>query len=193
MKKRKAKYKVVILAAVWALLILVLIAALAVDAKEPEPTIESISITGITEKQLNGLVEKNGHIYIYKNGKKLTGWVRYKGSTYYLHKTGSKKYPVGSATMGEMRIRNGNKWYAMDGWGKLITEDYYVRKGRFKKRLCLKLRKDGTVQFVYNTSACFGYRRYSTSLRRYQESQPDNSWKTVEGMQFYPDYVDHQR
>ena len=193
MKTKKVKKTTFIMVFAWAILITMLIAVLIVDAKEPEPTIESISITSVTKKPLNGMVEKNGWIFIYRNGKKLTGWVRYKGATYYLHKTGSKKYPVGSATMGEMRIRNGNKWYAMDGWGKLITEDYYVRKGRFKKRLCLKLRKDGTVQFVYNTSACFGYRRYSTSFRRYQESQPDNSWKTVEGMQFYPDYVDHQK
>lgn len=132
-----------------------------------------------------------GNLFIYKHGRIQTGWVRYKGHTYYCHKTGSNKYPVGSATRGEMRVRKG-KFIAFKGsTGQRITKDYYVRKGRFKKRLSLKMNRDGSVRYVYNTSACFGYRRYNCKERRYQEEQLDGTWKTV-GMQFWPDYIDWQ-
>ena len=191
---KKTSKGIKILTAIYLAIIISIIAATAVHGSMPEPTLEvnCHHKSKHKNKELHGLIEKDKHIYIYDHGRKMTGWVNYKGHRYYLHKTGSKKYPVGSATRGEMRIRNGNKWYAMDGNGQMVTEDYYVRKGRLKKRLCVKLRKDKTVQFIYNTSACFGYIRYSTSLKRYQESDMYDRWNTV-GMQCFPDYVDHQR
>lgn len=160
-----------------------------VSAKTKEPTITSIC-TKVNEP--DGEWWNDGHLYIIKHGVMQFGWVRYRGRTYYCHKTDTKKYPIGSAVRGKMKIKKGNRWYAFGGDGRMITKDYYKRKGRIKKRLSLKINKDHTVRYVYNTSACFGYRRYSTKERRYQEEQINGSWKTV-GMQFYPDYVDHQR
>ena len=134
---KKTSKGIKILTAIYLAIIISIIAATAVHASMPEPTLEvnCHHKSKHKNKELHGLIEKDKHIYIYDHGRKMTGWVNYKGHRYYLHKTGSKKYPVGSATRGEMRIRNGNKWYAMDGNGQMVTEDYYVRKGRFKKRL----------------------------------------------------------
>ena len=226
---KKCSKGIKILAVIYVAVVLAIIAATAVDAKEP--TFKSLYVpegewhngghlfivkggvvqTGWTtynghlyychktasEKYPIGSVTRGeirtvgGNLFIYKHGRIQTGWVRYKGHTYYCHKTGSNKYPVGSATRGEMRVRKG-KFIAFKGsTGQRITKDYYVRKGRFKRRLSLKMNRDGSVRYVYNTSACFGYRRYSTKERRYQEEQLDGSWKTV-GMQFWPDYIDWQ-
>lgn len=176
-----------ILSAIYLIATIFLIIATVTDAATPEAVYRDKALAR------HGEYRSGGNIFIYKDGELLTGWVRYKGRTYYCHKTGSAKYPIGSATRGEMRVRKG-KFFAFQGTtGQMITKDYYIRKGRFKKRLSLKMNKDGSVRYVYNTSACFGYRRYSCKDRRYQEEQMDGKWKTVPGMQFYPDYVDWQK
>lgn len=173
--------------AIYLILMLVMVSCTITEAKTTGPEFTSLV------KAKDGVYKDGSYLYIIKNRKVQTGWVRYKGHTYYCHKTDSRKYPRGSATRGEMKIRNG-KFYAFDGsTGRMITSDYYVRKGPRKKKLCLKINKDGSVEYVKNTSACFGYRRYNCKERRYQEAQPDNTWKTVPGHQFLPDYVDTQR
>lgn len=172
------------------LIALICLTEVEASAKTTEPTITSIC-TKVNEP--DGEWWNDGHLYIIKKGVMQFGEVHYKGNTYYCHYTDSREYPRGSATVGEMRIRSGNRWYAYDGNGRLITKDYYIRKGKIKKRLSLKINRDGTVRYVYNTSACFGGRRYSTKERRYQELQRSGKWKTLPGMQFYPDYVDNQR
>ena len=188
-KKRGKDRGLKILALIYliAMLAIIFFTAAEVGAKTREPEFTSLT------KTADGEHWEGQHLFIVKGGKIQTGWVRYKGHTYYCHKTDSQKYPRGSATRGEMKIRNG-KFYAFAGADcRMLTKDYYIRKGRFKKRLSLKINKDGSVRYVYNTSACFGYRRYNCKERRYQDSQPDNTWKTVPGMQFIPDYVDTQK
>ena len=188
MKNRNGGDKVIkVLAVIYLAVVIMIMLCTITEAKTREPEFTSLT------KAADGEHWEGQHLFIVKNGKIQTGWVRYKGHTYYCHKTDSQKYPRGSATRGEMKIRNG-KFYAFAGADcRMITKDYYIRKGRFKKRLSLKINKDGSVRYVYNTSACFGYRRYNCKERRYQDSQPDNTWKTVPGMQFVPDYVDTQK
>ena len=157
---KKCSNGIKILAVIYVAVVLAIIAATAVEAKEP--TFKSLYVT-------EGEWHNGGHLFIVKDGVVQTGWTTYNGHLYYCHKTGSNKYPVGSATRGEMRVRKG-KFIAFKGsTGQRITKDYYVRKGRFKKRLSLKMNRDGSVRYVYNTSACFGYRRYNCKERRYQE------------------------
>ena len=62
------------------------------------------------------------HIYVFKNGKMQYGWVNYKDQLYYCHKTGSKKYPKGSATVSDFRIIDG-KWFYFNGSGEIVKRD----------------------------------------------------------------------
>ena len=187
--RRKGDKTIKILGVIYLAVMIIIILCTVAEAKETKATVEK----EFQDKSLarEGEYRSGGNLFIYKRGRLQVGWVRYKGHTYYCHKTGSAKYPVGSATRGEMRVRKG-KFFAFQGTtGRLITEDYYIRKGRFKRRLSLKINRDRSVRYVYNTSACFGSRRYSTKERRYQEEQMNGKWKTV-GMQFWPDYIDWQ-
>lgn len=144
------------------------------------------------ENKPDGEYWNGNYLYIIKHGVMQFGWVKYKGHTYYCHYTNTKKYPRGSAVRGEMRIRSGNRWYAFGSDGRMITKDQYIRKGRFKKVKCLEIRH-GRVIYVYNTSAINRGRRYSTRERRNQWLMPDDTWETIPGHQFYPDYVDFQK
>lgn len=137
-------------------------------------------------------IDAQGHIYIMRHGKPRTGYFTYHGKKYYGHKTGSMVYPKGSVTAGDMRIRNG-KWYAYGVDGARITKDVYVRKGRTKKILQLDIRhRNGTVRYIYGTARGNLGSRYSTKLGRMQYYE-GGSWHDVEGMPFYPGYVDMQR
>lgn len=132
-----------------------------------------------------------GYVYIYKNGRPRTGYFHYKGKSYYGHKTGTNVYPKGSCTAGDMRIRNG-KWYAYGTDGAKIKKDLYVRKGS-KKILQLDIRhRDHTVRYVYGTARGNLGSRYSTKLGRMQYYEA-GEWHDVEGMPFYPGYVDMQK
>lgn len=136
-------------------------------------------------------IDAQGHIYIMRHGKPRTGYFTYHGKKYYGHKTGTKVYPKGSVTAGDMRIKNG-KWYAYGVDGARINKDLYVRKGR-KKILQLDIRhRDHTVRYIYGTARGNLGSRYSTRLGRMQYYE-DGSWHDVEGMPFYPGYVDMQR
>lgn len=143
-------------------------------------------------RKKNGIItDSKGYIYIYKNGKKQYGYVKYKGKTYYAHKTGSSKYPKGSVTTDEMRIC-GNKWYVFSWDGSRYDKDKYVRLGRFKRVLSIKIRKDHTVQYMYRNSA-INHNRYSTKERRWQEQRDDGKWYSF-GMQVIPEgWVDTQK
>ncbi|MDO5131429.1 MAG: hypothetical protein Q4D81_00420 [Eubacteriales bacterium] len=138
-------------------------------------------------------VDAQGHIYIIKNGKLRTGYFYYHGKLYYGHRTGSKKYPKGSCTAGDMRIRNG-KWYAFDVYGRRIEKDQYRIKGRNRKILVLDIRhKNKTVRYIYGTTRRTLGTRYSTAEMRMQEEDTFGRWRTIEGMPFLPDYVDMQK
>lgn len=136
-------------------------------------------------------IDARGHIYIMRHGKPRTGYFTYKGKKYYGHKTGTLIYPKGSVTAGDMRIRHG-KWYAYGIDGARINKDLYVRKGR-KRILQIDIRnRDHTVRYIYGTARGNLGSRYSTKLGRMQYYE-DGSWHDVEGMPFYPGYVDMQR
>ena len=143
-----------------------------------------------------GIYVEKGHYYLYKNGRKQYGYIKYKGGYYYAHKTGSKKYPRGSLTKGQFRIERGNKWYAYSiNEGRMYTKNHYIRKGRFKKLIDLAIRKDRTVAYVYNNASTVrGSIRYSTRERRLQRDLSFGQWRTIEGMQFIPSgWVDWQK
>ena len=184
--KETAAIAVLYLILVIALLMLIFVGA---EAKETEPTITSIC-TKVSEP--DGEWRNGRHLYIIKNGVMQFGWTKWKGNTYYCHYTESKKYPRGSATRGEMRVKSG-KLYAFRGADcRMITEDYYLRYGPVSKRLSLKINKDKSVRYVYNTAAINRNKRYSTAEHRLQICGSDNRWRSV-GMQYWPDYVDWQK
>lgn len=143
-----------------------------------------------------GIFVEKGQYYLYKNGRKQFGHIKYKGNYYYAHKTGSKAYPKGSLTKGQFRIEKGNRWFAYSiDHGKMYVKNHYVRKGRFRRVLDLEIRKDHTVKYVYNNASTVrGSIRYSTAERRLQRDEGFGDWHTVEGMQFIPDgWVDFQK
>lgn len=152
------------------------------------------SLTVNAKPRTGRYVDAQGHIYIYgKNGKPKTGYFTYHGKHYYGHKTNSKKYPKGSVTTKQFRIRSGNKWYAYNFQGIRYEKSYSYRWGRFKRRKSLTIRKDHTVKYIWQITSTRA-RRYSTVERRMQYEVIGNKWKTIEGMQFIPDgWVDWQR
>lgn len=138
-------------------------------------------------------IDRQGHVYIMKHGKPRTGYFTYHGKHYYGHKTNSKKYPKGSVTTKQFRIRSGNRWYAYNFQGIRYEKSYSYRWGRFKRRKSLTIRKDHTVKYIWQITSTRA-RRYSTAERRMQYEVIGNKWKTIEGMQFIPDgWVDWQR
>jgi hypothetical protein len=137
-------------------------------------------------------IDKAGNVYIMSHGKPKTGYFTYKGKHYYGHKTATKKYPKGSLTVGEMRIRDG-KWYAYGTDGARIEKDQYVRKGRQRiMQLDIKSRNH-SVRYIYGTARTTLGTRYSTRLKRTQHMDDKGKWHDVEGMQYIPYYVDKQR
>ena len=157
-------------------------------------TVIGTSLTVNAKPRTGRYIDAQGHIYIYgKNGKPKTGYFTYHGKHYYGHKTNSKKYPKGSVTTKQFRIRSGNRWYAYNFQGIRYEKSYSYRWGRFKRRKSLTIRKDHTVKYVWQIISTRA-RRYSTAERRMQYEVIGNKWKTIEGMQFIPDgWVDWQR
>ena len=141
----------------------------------------------------NGWFSDSSGTYYYRHGKVKTGYFKVHGKTYYGHKTSSAKYPRGSVTRGQMRIRHG-KWYAFGYNGARYDKDVYRRKGR-KKILEVDIRsRNHTVRYVYMTSRTQLGMRYSTSEKRWQEMDARGRWRTVESMQSIPwGWVDDQR
>lgn len=184
------KKRIIVLMMLISLIVSFNLTTIAAEAKVTEPTIISLLRP---HPEPNGIYkDPNGNVYIIKKGVMQFGWVKYGNDYYYCHSTGTRKYPRGSATRGEMKIIDG-RWYAFNSQGKLIKKDYYIQKGPYKWKLSLKIRKNYTVQYVYDTSKCF-YKRYSTALRRYQKPDKNNKWRTIEGMQFIPEgWVDWQK
>ena len=152
------------------------------------------SLTVNAKPRTGRYIDAQGHIYIYgKNGKPKTGYFTYHGKHYYGHKTNSKKYPKGSVTTKQFRIRSENRWYAYNFQGVRYEKSYSYRWGRFKRRKSLTIRKDHTVKYIWQITSTRA-RRYSTAERRMQYEVIGNKWKTIEGMQFIPDgWVDWQR
>lgn len=139
-------------------------------------------------------IDKYGHIYIMRNGKPRTGHFKYHGKWYYGHKTSSPDYPKGSCTAGDMRVENGNKWYAYGTDGAMIRKDVYVKKGRTKRILQLDIRhRNHTVRYVYGTSRGSIGSRYSTKSGRMEYQDANGKWHAYVGMPYYPPYVDNQR
>lgn len=140
----------------------------------------------VDAKGTTGIIERNRHLYFYKNGQMYTGgWFNYKGNRYYAHKTASKKYPKGSLTRHDFRICSRNRWYAFDEKGRMCKKDWYLRKGPARKILYAKIRKNYTVQYIRAGRSW----RYSTAELRYQYAAVGNRYRTVEGMQFIPSGV----
>ena len=143
-----------------------------------------------------GIFKKGGHLYLYIGGKMQYGEIKYQGKYFYAHRTSSKRYPKGSLTRGQFRIKGKNRWYAYSGAdGSMYTKNKYTVKGRFKRYIELAIRKDRTVAYVYNNASTVrGSIRYSTAERRYQRDLSFGQWRTIEGMQFIPDgWVDFQK
>lgn len=137
-------------------------------------------------------IDKHGFIYIMRNGKPRTGYFRYHGKWYYGHKTAGR-YPKGAVTQGEIRRKDASHWYAYDDSGKRIDKDWYARKGK-KRILELDIRsRNKTVRYIYGVSRCTTGTRYSTTEMRMQEAIGSGRWRTMEGMQFLPEYVDTQK
>lgn len=135
-----------------------------------------------------------GHIYVFKNGKPRTGHFKYHGKWYYGHKTSSATYPKGSCTAGDMRIEKGNRWYAYGADGAMIRKDRYVKRWYTGKMMELDIRsRNHTVRYIYGTELGSVGSRYSTKEMRMQFLDYDGKWKTYEGMQYYPPYVDNQK
>lgn len=156
----------------------------------------AVSTSAKSSAPRNGkYIDRQGHMYIMKHGKPRTGYFKYHGKYYYGHKTSSKKYPKGSVTVGQFRIKSGNRWYAYNSNGAMIRKDTYVRKGRIKKILKVDIRsRNHTVRYVYGTSRYTIGTRYSTALQRREWMDENGKWHTYEGMPFVPDdWVDWQR
>ena len=125
--------------------------------------------------------KKNGIVYdadgydfwIYKNGKMLTGWVKYKGRTYYLHKTDSERYQKGQATRNECRIRNGKYYYfGLDGsMAKKSTSNRYSIFEISKKNYSVTMiyRKRGRIE-----------ERYNCKKGQYERKDDAGRWKKYE-------------
>ena len=135
-----------------------------------------------------------GHIYIMSHGKPKTGYFRYHGAWYYGHKTSTAKYPRGSVTTGEMRIRSDNRWFAYGSDGKRINKDQYVRKSRTRKILQLDIRsRDHSVRYVYQTATTRRGYRYNTQRKRWQQMDDSGKWVDY-GHQVIPlGWVDSQK
>ena len=193
--KNKAEYGFVagVLATVLALALLIGITAVTASAKTTDrPGVTFEQMAG--QKPLEGIVERDGHYYIYRRGRMLTGKVKYKGKWYYCHKTSSKDYPYGSMTRGMMRIEKGNKWHAYCWDGHMYTSSVYHRKGPVRKIKEVEIDpKTYCVKYVYGISVRTRGWRYSTRELRWQRETTYGHYKTVESMQSIPDWVDQQR
>lgn len=144
-----------------------------------------------TKSSLDGIITRGGQTFIFKQGKLMTGYFTYRGKHYYGHKTGSKKYPVGSVTKGQFKIKPGNRWYAYGLDGVRYEKDHYIRWGRHKKRPDLTINPDHTVRYVWQVTST-RCRRYSTADLRMQK-ETSSGWRLIEGMQYIPDgWVDYQ-
>lgn len=160
---------------------------------EMEGIENNLTMTGIRNRYTGIRKDEDGNIYVYKQGRLMTGYFRFRGKNYYGHKTSSDKYPRGSVTRGQFRIRSGNRWYGYSIDGSRYERDVYYRWGR-KKRQSLTVRKNHTVKYIWQITSTTA-RRYSTAARRFQrEEWGSTGWKTDEGMQFIPEgWVDHQQ
>lgn len=189
--RRRRALEILAVVVIYIFIAAALIALTFVEAQGKQP--EGPQITSLVkEKKPHGIFrDQDGHTYILKHGVMQFGWVRWKGATYYCHKTESKKYPKGSATRGEMRIKGG-RFFAFAGADcKQITKDYYYQYGPVSRRLSLKINRDGSVRYVYNTARIHRNWRYSTAERRLQICGSDDVWRST-GMQYWPDYMDWQ-
>lgn len=191
MKKTEKGFIAGVLAIITAILIIASCTALVAHAQ----TYSGVTLEQVKKnKPLEGIIERDGHYYIYKHGRMLTGKIKYKGKWYYCHKTSSKDYPYGSMTRGMMRIEKGNKWYAYKWDGTMYTKNVYHRKGPVRKILEVEIDpKTHCVKYVYGISVRTRGWRYSTSERRWQRETMYGHYKTVESMQSIPDWVDQQR
>lgn len=180
---------------VLALIIALIITAVPVMASEkmyPGCTFEEM----VAKRPKNGMYrDKYGFYRIYKHGKLLTGDIKYNGRYYYAHKTGTKKYPKGTLTCEEIRIRDG-KWYAYDIDGEMFVKDRYVRTGRFKRSKVLDIdERTMSVINIYNYSKQFKqHGRYNVRLRKWQFERTFDDWYTPKQKKSIPkEWIDYQK
>lgn len=122
----------------------------------------------------NGIVyDENGYDFqIYRHGKMLTGWVKYKGKTYYLHKTSGERYKRGQATRNECRMKSG-KYYYFGLDGSMATKSTSSRYSIFK------IGKNHTVKMIYRKRGRIE-ERYNCKKGQYERKDDAGRWKKYE-------------
>ena len=178
-------------------IVTLLITAVPVMAEErmyPGCTFEEMASMA-AKKPKNGIFkDRYGFYRIYRHGRLLTGDIKYGGHYYYSHMTSTKKYPKGSLTCHEFRIKDG-KWYAYDRSGKMIVKDSYTRTGRFKRSKQLDIdERTRTVLYIYNYSPVLKQKgRYSTRSQKWQLERTFDDWYTPKQKRSVPrKWVDYQ-
>ena len=141
------------------LIALICLSSVEASAKDTSPNFRSIC-KKIPEPE--GEWWNGGHLFLLKRDKNghavaQLGWVKWKGHLYYCHKTASEKYPLGSATRGELRDRGSNHWVAFDDKGRRITQDQYVGKGPRRRAKSLELDKNGYVKYNESPSSALNW------------------------------------
>lgn len=133
------------------------------------------------------MVVKSGHIYIYNSkGKPRTGWITYKGKRYYAHKTTSRKYPKGSVTVDQCRVKNG-KMYYMDSNGRKVTKN--TKSGGCFYEMC---GRGPSIRYIYRTrGARRGATRYNCINHHLQYLNSKNKWVN-DGWGYWWDGIDWQ-
>lgn len=123
----------------------------------------------------NGIVyDENGYDFqIYRHGKMLTGWVKYKGKTYYLHKNNGERYKKGQATRNECRIKSG-KYYYFGLDGSMATRSTSNRYSIFEIN-----KKDHAVKMIYRKRGRVE-ERYNCKKRQYERKDDAGRWKKYE-------------
>ena len=159
-KKRRVS---LIIACVMAFMIAAVLVCMIAEAKTPR----------------NGEVEDvSGNVYIYKHGKLQTGYFRYKGRTYYGHRTKSACYPVGSIAKSTYRVRNGRMYYFDEKGRKITRSTKYIKL--FPHRT--------SVHYIQPPAS---NERFNARTQRWQR-RVNGKWKSV-GMQNWPyGWVDWQ-
>lgn len=121
---------------------------------------------------------KNGIVYIddvnfrfYKNGKMVTGFVKYKGNTYYFHKTGNGDFRKGEASRNRCRIIKG-KFYYFDIYGRMIKRNTHYRASFYEID-----KKKGYVKYIYKVRGSNRGCRYNCLKRCLEWEQDNGTWK----------------
>lgn len=136
-------------------------------------------VTGVNVDAPAGITDihetSSGEMYIVINGKVRTGWIRFRGKTYYAHTTASQMYLKGELCRNTYRVRKGKMYYFGDDGAMVTKEMKYV-----------SFNKDGSVKEIYPSGRMIRRYRYNANRRRYQWLNDSGKWTDV-GMQCWPE------